>query len=84
MSKFDSDEQLKALLAADLPHRPVGEQTRKALRRSRANVAQRDTLLFAFIKLWTTLAEMLAPLFAAFASKHVVRAKPARTKPITK
>ena len=24
------------------------------------------------------------PLFAAFASKHVVRAKPARTKPITK
>jgi hypothetical protein len=33
------------------------------------NLAQRDTTTFAFVRLWTTLAELLAPIFAAFATK---------------
>jgi hypothetical protein len=66
-----SDEDIKALLNTDAePQNTHYEKHRSAaIARAKSNVAQRDTILFAFIKVWTTIAEMLAPIFAAFSSK---------------
>jgi len=33
------------------------------------NVAKKDAISFSLIKIWTAIAEMLAPLFANFAAK---------------
>ena len=40
------------------------------LKRVRSGVGQRDTLLFAIVRIWTALAGIFAPLFAAFAKTH--------------
>jgi hypothetical protein len=66
-----SDEKIKALLNTD--SHPTASHYKKqraaAIARAKSNIAQRDTILFAFIKVWSTIAEMLAPIFAAFAAK---------------
>ena len=73
MSKQD-DDVLHAFFdvekkAANKRANPITRIDR-VIANSRANLAQRDTIMFAFIKLWTTVAEMLAPIFAALAVKH--------------
>lgn len=65
-----NDEELLAFFNADKVEAPdtlVSQQ--RIQRRTRMNLAQRDTTTFAFVRLWTTLAELLAPIFAAFAAK---------------
>jgi len=65
-----NDEQLLAFFNTekiDAPDTLVTQQ--RIQRRTRMNLAQRDTTTFAFVRLWTTLAELLAPIFAAFAAK---------------
>ncbi len=49
----------------------------RVMRRVRANVGQRDSLLFAVVKFWATIAEMVAPLFAQFAERRA-KGDPAR------
>jgi hypothetical protein len=64
------DEELLAFFNKDKVEAPdtlVSQQ--RIQRRTRMNLAQRDTTTFAFVRLWTTLAELLAPIFAAFAAK---------------
>ena len=65
------DLQVKALFDADksLSGVELGDSRQKNIARVKANVAQRDTMLFAFVKVWTVLADILAPIFAAFATK---------------
>jgi hypothetical protein len=72
VEELEPDKQIKAFFNNDeIPSdEAIAKQRRRAVARSRANVAQRDTILFAFVKLWTTIAEMLAPIFAAFAVKQ--------------
>jgi hypothetical protein len=65
-----NDDELLAFFNADKVEAPdtlVSQQ--RIQRRTRVNLAQRDTTTFAFVRLWTTLAELLAPIFAAFAAK---------------
>ena len=85
MSDFDpdlDDQNIKALFGSDktLSVPALTEQRREAITRARANVAQRDTILFAFIKIWTVLADLLAPLFASFAAKRNIHIKPAGSR----
>ncbi|MGH1487680.1 MAG: hypothetical protein ACRBCI_15825 [Cellvibrionaceae bacterium] len=73
MNEFESDKKIKAFFDADKaasPDEDITQQRNRAIARSRANIAQRDTILFAFVKLWTTIAEILAPIFAALAVKQ--------------
>ncbi|MEL7312545.1 MAG: hypothetical protein AAFN07_13620 [Pseudomonadota bacterium] len=48
----------------------------RVMRRVRASVGQRDSLLFAIVKFWTVIAEMVAPVFAQIAARQA-RATPA-------
>lgn len=79
-----ADEEMKALFAdkSDVTKQSVepnlDQQRLRVLKRIRMNAAQSDTVLFAFIKLWTTLAELLAPIFANFAAKKMQQHKPTK------
>ena len=65
----DNDD-IRALLQ-DAPGPTTGPpDLSKTLRRVRANVAQRDTLLFALVRVWSVLAALLAPIFAALATQQ--------------
>lgn len=65
-----NDEELLAFFKADKVEAPDTLASQKRMqRRTRMNLAQRDTTTFAFVRLWTTLAELLAPIFAAFTVK---------------
>jgi hypothetical protein len=65
-----SDQRLQNFFDADKINAPnPADFQQRVQRRTRANLAQRDTANFAFVRLWTTLAELLAPIFAAFAAK---------------
>jgi hypothetical protein len=67
-----NDEQLLAFFNTEKIETPDTLVTQQRIqRRTRMNLAQRDTTTFAFVRLWTTLAELLAPIFAAFAAKKV-------------
>ncbi len=65
------DEEIRALLASDTD---ISQQQHssidKTVKRIRSSIFQRDTILFAFVKFWTTIAKMLAPIFAHFAAKQ--------------
>lgn len=67
----DDEQELKSLLGVE--EQPEESETRlsRALARARASVGQRDTMLFAFVRVWTTLAQLLAPVFAHLARLHV-------------
>lgn len=75
-----SDHKIKALFgsAPALPEETIEKQRSKTIHRARSSVGQRDTILFAFIKMWTALADVLAPLFANFSAKKSVSTKPTK------
>lgn len=67
---LEPDRQLQAFFDADIDQQSQEtDRLRTAISRTRFNVAQKDAVSFSFIKIWTTIAEMLAPLFANFAAK---------------
>ena len=65
-----NNDDIRALLQA--PPAPSNGQPdlSRTLRRVRANVAQRDTLIFALVRIWSALAALLAPVFAALATSQ--------------
>lgn len=66
----DNDDDIRRLLNPS-PITPANQTSiARALKRARASVAQRDTLAFAIVRIWTTLAALLAPLFATLATKQ--------------
>lgn len=73
-----SNQQIKMLFGRDqaLPKHLLEKQRQTAIQRARTTVGQRDTILFAFIKMWTVLADLLAPLFASFAANKHAMTKP--------
>jgi len=74
------DPQIKALLGAAPPvsDKSIDKQRKIAIHRARSSVGQRDTIMFAFIKIWTVLADLLAPIFATFAAKKNMGVKPTK------
>ena len=70
-----NDEELLAFFNTDKVEAPdtlVSQQ--RIQRRTRVNLAQRDTTTFAFVRLWTTLAELLAPIFCCVCCKKSITA----------
>ncbi len=64
----DEDDEIKALLSSDDGHDTDASSKHNhvdaAIKKTRESLAQRETLAFVLIKLWTTIAKILAPLFA--------------------
>lgn len=72
------DHEIKALLGSTPPlsEQDVGKQRRATINRARSSIGQRDTVMFAFVKMWTVLADLLAPIFAALSVKKNLASKP--------
>jgi len=66
-----NDQQIQAFFDTDTITPPNDQQTQLRKRVS-INMAQRDTTLFAFVRLWAALAELLAPIFATIAAKRKI------------
>ena len=67
---MENDNDIRQLLGGDQLTTENPDRTRKTINRARRQVGQRDTLTFAFIKIWATLAKLLAPFFAAVGEKQ--------------
>lgn len=65
----DHDEIRELLKADDANRKTLSDDqlVAGAMNRVRSAVAQKDTLTFALVKVWTVLAQLLAPLFARLA-----------------
>lgn len=72
----DKNKQIEALMQSpdqpdtDLPDTHENVRLERVMRRVRANVGQRDSLLFAVVKFWSAIAEMVAPIFAQFSERR--------------
>lgn len=81
---MNNDDELKALLGGDgdildPPNEdsPHEDRISKGLKRTRTNLAQQQTLSFMLIKIWVSVAKILAPFFAVVAKRQAeARAKP--------
>ena len=66
------DDKIRALLNA--PAEPddtrSDDRIARAMKRMRVSVGQRDSLLFAVVKIWTAIAELLAPIFAQLGERR--------------
>jgi hypothetical protein len=73
------DEDIEALLNTG-SEKTVGHaadsssRIRRALKRVNTNKGQQQTLAFLLVKVWVTVAKVLAPIFAGMAKRHA-RAK---------
>lgn len=78
----DKSKDIEALLKVD--DSAADEQPQRldrVLRRVRASVGQKDSFLFAIVKFWTVIAEMVAPIFAQLAARQAAhQANPAKLK----
>ncbi|MDH3511370.1 MAG: hypothetical protein OER85_11010 [Gammaproteobacteria bacterium] len=63
----DKEQKLKALLKVDDQGEAAPKLVDDLMRRVRAGIGQRDTLLFAFVRIWTVVVRLLAPVFAQLA-----------------
>lgn len=70
---MNEDDELAGILGGPTPQEDDGESShrvKRTLRRTNASLGQQQTLGFLLIKLWVTVAKVLAPVFAALANKH--------------
>ncbi|MEM8983314.1 MAG: hypothetical protein AAGC71_09820 [Pseudomonadota bacterium] len=76
----NDDTRIKALFDAAPPPDadPEHDPLDRVMPRVRAGVGQRDTLLFAIVRIWTAIAEMLAPVFAQLGERRAETAARAR------
>ena len=81
-NRVDENDDLRQLLKGETSAGHDRRRTSKALNRARRNVVQRDSLTFVVVKLWATLARLLAPFFAAFGEKQA-QAMPRQPGPRT-
>lgn len=67
---MDENDDIRQLLSgADInEHDP--NRAKRVMNRARRQVGQRDTLTFALVKIWATLAKLLAPFFAIVGEKQ--------------
>ncbi len=73
MSDSNENERLRSKLAVPPDSGADDLRVIRAVRRARAAVGQRDTVLFALVRIWASLAQILAPLFARLARMQQVR-----------
>ena len=62
---MNENDDIRQILNGDQLPKNDPDRTRKVMNRARRQVGQRDTLTFALVKVWATLARLLAPFFAA-------------------
>jgi len=74
IDNVEDDEKIRQLLKVQPPGGTKTGLTDKVMRRTRAGVGQRDTLLFAIVRIWKVIAELLAPLFAQLAVRQATLA----------
>lgn len=67
---MEDDDKLRELLKVETPPQRKMTLTDRVLRRARRGVAQRDTVLFAIVRIWQVIAELLAPVFAQLAERQ--------------
>ena len=79
----EKDDKISALFAAaqEPDDDASSDRLARAMKRVRASVGQRDSLLFAFVKIWTAIAEMLAPIFAQLGERRAANAARSRRLP---
>ncbi len=81
------DTEIRRLLSVDEQEtrRAGNDRVGLALKRLRTRVGQRDSMLFAVVRIWTVIAEMLAPVFAQLAERRAAtqssKARSQRKKP---
>jgi hypothetical protein len=77
----DKEKQIKDLLKVDTQDEVAPKRVDDLMRRVRAGIGQRDTLLFALVRIWTVIVRLLAPVFARLAVRKAeidaARPKPA-------
>lgn len=61
------DQKIKDLLEVDDRTEAGPNRIDNLMRRVRAGIGQRDTLLFAVVRIWTVIVRLLAPIFARLA-----------------
>ena len=82
----EKDTKISALFDSPVEADDAGSDKRldSMLKRVRTSVGQRDSLLFAIVKIWAAIAEMLAPVFAQLGERQAATAARARlSKPAT-
>ena len=81
--KDNTDKEMSELLGVPSSQSDAGgRRVDAAIRRIRASVGQRDSLMFALVKFWTVIAELAAPLFAQLARRHAQARHGARPNPL--
>ena len=65
-----NDQEIRRIMRSGMDEESPSARHLTAISRARRQVGQRDTLAFAMGKIWSVLAKLLAPLFAAFASRQ--------------
>jgi len=63
----DKDQEIKDLLQVEDPDAAAPGLVDDLMQRVRAGVGARDTMLFAFVRIWTVIVRLLAPVFARLA-----------------
>lgn len=71
---MSEDEELERWFKDDTT--PDDEAIQSVLKAAKQNIGQKDTFMFAFVKIWVTMAELFAPLFANLAIKNSKAFKP--------
>ena len=66
----DNDPRIRDLIGYSGERSDSPRLTRAAVIRARRQVGNRDTIVFAFVRIWAVLAKILAPFFAVFGTKH--------------
>ncbi|KZY38154.1 MULTISPECIES: hypothetical protein [unclassified Oleiphilus] len=65
---MDDLDDLDALFKSD--EKPKSDNIKSVLQKTRTQTSQHDTMSFALVKIWVTMAELFAPMFANLALKN--------------
>lgn len=68
------DEDLEALFKSN--EAPKNDNIESVLKKTRQQTGQHDTMSFALVKIWVTMAELFAPMFANIAIKNTDKLNP--------
>ena len=61
--------------------KPENDSIESVLKKTQTQVGQNDTLSFALVKIWVTMAELFAPMFANLAIKNSDKLSPKENRP---
>ena len=61
--------------------KPENDSIESVLKKTQTQVGQNDTLSFALVKIWVTMAEPFAPMFANLAIKNSDKLSPKENRP---